>query len=146
MSASGREACSASRSVVVEVATAVKIATPRAPPSHIDELINAAARPALSGDTPSWAAVVVPTSTAPRPSDVSVSAGRTLDQYEPSTGIFESQKMPPAPRVAPATITGRVPTLPIRFVAIPAEITTPKHGARYAAPDSNWLSPSTFCM
>jgi hypothetical protein len=49
---------------------AEKIAIPSAPPSQVEALTRAAASPALSGATPACAAVVKPTKTAPRPTDM----------------------------------------------------------------------------
>ena len=58
------------------------------------------ARPCPAG-TPAWAAVVTPTNTRAEPErhDAPAPGSRSLT-YEPSTGIRESQKMPPAPRSA----------------------------------------------
>ena len=50
-----------------EVAIAVKMASPSAPPICWEELTSAAARPARDGGTPALAAVVVPTKTPPMP-------------------------------------------------------------------------------
>src|SRR5919198_4628218 len=110
VSASGWAACVTSRWWVREVAITEKIASPNAPPTHVDVLTKAAASPALSGGTPALAAVLTPTKTNPRPNDMITSPGSRSPTYEPCTGMRESQYTAPAEISAPETMIGRVPT------------------------------------
>src|SRR6185437_16711267 len=81
----------ASRWSVRLVDTAVKIASPSAPPSHCDALSSAAARPALSAGTPAFAAVATATNRPAIPSPTSSSPGSRSVVYEPPTGMRDSQ-------------------------------------------------------
>src|ERR1700756_4052551 len=76
VSAAGDVAPWASRCVVRVVAITEKIASPSAPPTHVEVLISAAASPALSAGTPAFAAVLTPTNTKPSPNDMTSSPGR----------------------------------------------------------------------
>src|ERR671924_2336348 len=85
------------------------MASPNAPPTHVDVLIRAAASPALSGGTPALAAVLTPTKTNPSPNDMIASPGSRSPRYEPCTGMRDSQYTAPAETSAPETMIGRVP-------------------------------------
>ena len=60
--------------------------------------------------------------------------------------MWESQKMPTAPRSAPATMIGRVPMRANSLEAIPEATATPRVVGMYAAPAWMREKPSTFCM
>lgn len=113
VSAVAAEAWEANRCWVWLVASAVKIARPKAPPSCWEALSREAARPALSAGTPALAAVVTATNTGPRPSDRMSIPGNRSALNEPWTGRRDSQYTPPAAINAPPTMSGRVPIRPI---------------------------------
>src|ERR671937_2331451 len=69
VSASGDATARASRWLVREVAMTEKIASPKAPPTQVDVFTSAAARPALSGGTPAFAAVFTPAKTKASPNN-----------------------------------------------------------------------------
>jgi hypothetical protein len=54
--------------------------------------------------------------------------------YDPSTGMRESQKIPPAVISAPTSMIGRVPTRARSWEAIPAPTTATSVCGRYARP------------
>src|SRR5919205_116292 len=87
VSAFGEAMACASRWLVREVAMTEKIASPKAPPTQVDVFTSAAARPALSGGTPAFAAVLAPTKTKPRPNDMIMRPGRRFAREEPWTGV-----------------------------------------------------------
>src|ERR671931_78500 len=136
----------ASRWFVRLVDTAVKIASPSAPPSCCDALSSAAASPALSAGTPAFAAVVTPTKTPPPPSARMSVPGSRSATYEPSTGMRDSQYSPPAATIAPTMITGLVPTRERSWEEMPALTATAKQSGRYARPVLIAEEPRTFCM
>src|SRR6201993_3422886 len=136
----------ASGCVVRVVAITEKIASPSAPPTHVDVLISAAASPALSAGTPAFAAVLTPTNTKPSPNDMTTSPGRMSPRYAPCTGTPDSRYTPAAPIRAPATMIGRVPRRWNSCDAMPDEIATPAVAGRYADPACSCDQPSTFCM
>src|SRR5919201_1758207 len=82
VSAFGEAMACASKWLVREVAMTEKIASPKAPPTQVDVFTSAAARPALSGGTPAFAAVLTPTKTKPRPNDMITRPGRRFSRYE----------------------------------------------------------------
>ena len=86
-----RRRAAASRWFVRAVAIAEKTASPSAPPSCCDALSSAAARPALSGGTPSLAAVTVATKTAPMPNATMSRPGSRSPTNEPWTGMRDSR-------------------------------------------------------
>src|SRR2546423_15401864 len=98
---------------------------PSAPPSHVDELIIAAARPALSAGTPACAAVVTPTNTAPSPRARITSGGRRSGAYEPAPGGRGRPKRAPAPGGPPPHNTGAGPAPPHAPPPDPAGIAPP---------------------
>src|SRR5919197_4279819 len=91
VSASGDAMACASRWLVREVAMTEKIASPKAPSTQVDVFTSAAARPALSGGTPAFAAVLTPTKTKPRANDMIMRPGRRVSGEEPCTGMRDSQ-------------------------------------------------------
>src|SRR5919198_3938162 len=146
VSASGWVAPAASRWWVREVAITEKIASPKAPPTHVEVLIRAAASPALSGGTPALAAVLTPTKTKPRPNDMIRSAGSRSPRYEPCTGMRESQYTAPEEIRAPVTMIGRVPMRANSCEAMPDEMATPAVAGREAGPACTCEKPSTVCL
>src|SRR5215204_2065795 len=130
VSASSTGARLASRSPVREVAIAVKIASPSAPPTCCEALSSAAASPDSPSATPAFAAVRTATNMAPSPSEVITRPGRRSARYEPSTGMRDSQYTPPEPISEPTTITGRVPRRGTSWEAMPAATPTPKVSGR----------------
>src|SRR5437588_12988834 len=101
------------------------MASPSAPPTQVEVLTSAAARPALSAGTPALAAVLTPTKTKPRPTDMIISPGRRFGRYEPCTGMRESQYTAADEMIAPVTMIGRVPIRAKSCDAIPDEMATP---------------------
>src|SRR5919197_5330258 len=91
VSASGGATARASRWLVRELAMTEKIASPKAPPTQVDVFTSAAARPALSGGTPAFAAVFTPTKTKPKPKEMITRPGRGFSREEPCTGVRDNQ-------------------------------------------------------
>src|SRR5262245_28059888 len=118
-------------------ASVERIARPSAPPICCDVLKRPDASPWSSSSSPVVAMSVSGMNTAPMPSDVTISAGRTSATYVPSTGSRTSRSIPIAETSIPSAATGRTPNRGANCEARPAESITPAVNGRIARPASN---------